>query len=46
MVERRSPQGDEHLAGSGLRVGGLFVPQHLGAAVFVNADSPHGTILP
>jgi epoxyqueuosine reductase len=42
MVERGRPQGDEHVTGPRLGVGDLLVPEHVWAAVFVDADSPHG----
>ncbi len=45
VVERRGMDPDEHLAGAGLGVGRVLVPQHLRATVLVNPDGLHGTIL-
>ena len=46
MVERRRPQLHEHVVRAGFRIGHLFVPQHLGAAVLVDSDRFHVTIRP
>jgi hypothetical protein len=45
MVERRRTQLDEDLAVARLRVGDVLVAQNLGAAVLMDPDRLHGTIL-
>ena len=45
VVERRRREADEHLALARLGVGHVLVPEHLGAAVLVDPDRLHGTIL-
>ena len=41
MVQPRGPQGDEYLTRRGLGIGDVLVPDDLGPAVFVDANSFH-----
>ena len=44
-IQRARPHANEHLAGIELRLGRVLVPQDLGAAVLVEADSFHMVII-
>ena len=45
VVEGRRLEADEHLACAGHRIGHLLDPDHLRAAILVDARGKHGTIL-